>query len=67
MRFKAIVTVRPPDRRSANYKGIEVPKSPEKADDEDVDASLETLRNDAATLVPVDRARPARRRRHARL
>ena len=54
VRVKATVTVRP-DITLGEYKGIEVPQELETATDEEVDTSLETLRRDAAILVPVDR------------
>ncbi len=54
VRVKATVTVRP-EITLGDYKGIEVPAEPDTATDEEVDASLDTLRRDAAILVPVDR------------
>jgi trigger factor len=54
VRVKATVTVRP-DITLGQYKGVEVPEERTTASDEEVDASLETLRRDAAILVPVDR------------
>jgi trigger factor len=54
MRFKAVVAVRPPIE-PAPYEGIEVEDVPEKAGAEDLERALETMRKDAATLVPVDR------------
>jgi trigger factor len=54
MRFKAIVTVRPPIE-PAPYDGIEIPDVAETATDEDLERALETMRKDAATLIPVDR------------
>ena len=54
MRFKAVVTVRPPIE-PAPYEGIEVEDVPEKAGDDDMDQALETMRKNAATLVPVER------------
>ena len=54
MRFKAVVTVRPPIE-PAPYDGIEIEDVTEKAGDDDVERALETMRKDAATLVPVDR------------
>jgi trigger factor len=54
VRVKATVTVRP-DITLGEYKGIEVPQERDTASDEEVDASLDTLRRDAAILVPVDR------------
>ena len=54
MRFKAVVTVRPPIE-PAPYEGIEVEDVSEKAGDDDLDRALETMRKDAATLIPVER------------
>ncbi len=54
MRFKAVVTVRPPIE-PASYDGIEIEDVAETASDEDLERALETMRKDAATLVPVDR------------
>ncbi len=54
MRFKAVVAVRPPIEPPA-YDGLEIDDVPETATDEDLERALETLRKDAATLVPVDR------------
>jgi trigger factor len=54
VRVKATVTVRP-EITLGEYKGIEVPQEPDTATDEEVDTSLETLRRDAAVLIPVDR------------
>jgi trigger factor len=54
LRFKAVVAVRPPIE-PALYEGIEVEDVPEKAGDDDLERALETLRKDAALLVPVDR------------
>ncbi len=54
MRFKAVVAVRPPIE-PAPYEGIEVEDVPEKAGDDDMDQALETMRKNAATLVPVER------------
>jgi trigger factor len=54
VRVKATVTVRP-DITLGEYKGVEVPQESEAASDEEVDSSLESLRRDAAVLVPVDR------------
>lgn len=53
-RFIATVTVRP-KIELGDYKGIELTAVADKADDEDVDRSLEALRREAATLIPVDR------------
>jgi trigger factor len=54
LRFKAVVTVRPPIE-PAPYDGIEIEEASETATDEDLDRALETMRKDAAVLVPVDR------------
>jgi trigger factor len=54
LRFKAVVAVRPPIE-PAPYDGIEVDEISELADDDDLMRALETMRKDAATLVPVDR------------
>ena len=54
MRFKVVVTVRPPIE-PAPYQGIEVEEISEKAGEEDLERALETMRKDAATMVPVDR------------
>ena len=52
--FKAVIPVRPPIEPQ-DYVGVEVTSVPEQASDEDVDRTLEQLRRNAATLVPVDR------------
>lgn len=54
LRFKAVIAVRPPIE-PAPYEGIEVEDVPEKAGDDDLERALDTMRKDAATLVPVDR------------
>jgi trigger factor len=54
MRFKVIVAVRPPIE-PAPYDGIEVQDQPEKADDEDLERALASMRKEGATLLPVDR------------
>jgi trigger factor len=54
MRFKAVVTVRPPIE-PAPYTGIEIEDISEKAGDDDLERALETMQKDAATLIPVDR------------
>jgi trigger factor len=54
MRLKAVVAVRP-EIALGNYKGIELTARSEQADDADVERTIERLRNDAATLVPVER------------
>ena len=55
LRFKAVVTVRPPID-PANYDGIEITEITEKADDADLERALTGMRKNASTLVPVDRA-----------
>lgn len=52
--FKAVVAVRP-DFEPKDYTGVEITDTPEAATDEDVDRALESMRRDAATLIPVDR------------
>jgi trigger factor len=54
MRFKAVVAVRPPID-PGSYEGLEIEDIPEVAGDEDLERALESMRKDAATLVPVDR------------
>lgn len=54
VRVVATVAVRP-KIELGEYKGIELTAVAEKADDEDVEQSMNALRRDAATLVPVDR------------
>ena len=54
VRVKAVVAVRP-DITLSEYKGIEIQQERDTATDEEVDASLDTLRREAAVLVPVDR------------
>ncbi|MBV8423939.1 MAG: trigger factor [Candidatus Eremiobacteraeota bacterium] len=51
---KATVSVRP-EIALQQYKGIEVAQERDTADDEEVETALDTLRRDAAVLVPVDR------------
>jgi trigger factor len=53
-RFKAVVAVRP-EFELKDYAGIEITDAPETASEDDVDATLEQMRREAATLVPVDR------------
>ena len=52
--FKAVVAVRP-EFEPQDYVGIEISDVPETASDDDLDRTLEQMRRDAATLVPVDR------------
>ena len=54
LRVKATVTVRP-EIALGDYKGIEVAQERDKATDEEVETSLESLRREAAVLVPVER------------
>jgi trigger factor len=54
LRVKAVVAVRPPIEPK-DYSGIEVTDIPETATEADAEATLERMRRDAATLVPVDR------------
>jgi trigger factor len=53
-RFKAVVSVRP-EFEPQGYTGVEITDVPETARDEDLDRTLEQMRKEAATLVPVDR------------
>jgi len=55
LRFKAVVTVRP-QFDLKDYAGIEVTEQPTEAGDAELETALDTLRRDAATLVPADRA-----------
>lgn len=55
LRFKAVVTVRP-QFELKTYTGLEITEQPTEAGAEELDTAIETLRRDAATLVPVDRA-----------
>ncbi len=54
VRVKATVAVRP-EITLGQYKGIEIAAEPQTASDDDVAASLDALRREAAVLVPVDR------------
>ena len=54
VRVKAVVAVRP-DITLSEYKGIEIPQERDSATDEEVESSLDTLRREAAVLVPVSR------------
>ncbi len=56
-RFKAVVAVRP-EFEPQGYTGVEIPDIPEIATDEDLQGTIEQMRRDTATLIPVDR--PAR-------
>ena len=55
LKLKAVVTVRP-EIALGDYKGIELTEESQTAADEDVERSMETIRRDAATLMPVSRA-----------
>jgi trigger factor len=52
--FKAVVAVRP-DFEPKDYTGVEITDTAETATEEDVDRALQSMRRDAATLIPVDR------------
>jgi trigger factor len=54
MRWKAVVSVRP-EITVKDYTGIEIEEQPEVATDEDLERALDSMRKDAATLVPVER------------
>jgi trigger factor len=54
LRVKAIVPIRPAIDPQG-YQGVEITEVPESATDDDVERTLEQMRRDAATLVPVDR------------
>ncbi len=54
LRFRAVVSVRPAIEVK-DYTGIELVAQPETATDEEFERALESMRKDAATLVPVDR------------
>lgn len=55
MRFKAVVSVRP-EIAVSNYTGVEIAQQPDVASSEDLEKALESMRKDAATLVPAERA-----------
>ncbi|MFN2459866.1 MAG: trigger factor [Candidatus Velthaea sp.] len=55
LRFKAVVAVRP-DFVLGDYSGVEIEARPQAADDQDIDRALESMRKEAAVLVPADRA-----------
>ncbi len=52
-RFKAVVSVRP-EFDPKDYTGVEITDVQETADEEEIDRTIEQLRREAATLVPVD-------------
>ncbi len=54
LRVKATVAVRPPIELR-DYKGLPVTDDAPPVDDDDVERSLEALRREGATLVPVER------------
>jgi trigger factor len=54
LRVKAVVPIRPAIEPQ-DYAGVEITDVTETATDADVDAALEQMRRNAATLVPVDR------------
>ena len=54
LRFRAVVSIRPVIEVK-DYTGIELTAQPETATDEEFERALESMRKDAATLVPVDR------------
>jgi trigger factor len=54
LRFRAVISVRPAIEVK-DYTGIEIEAQPAAATDEEVDRALESMRKEAATLVPVDR------------
>ncbi len=53
--FKAHVYIRP-EFEPRDYAGVEIADVPESASDEEFERTLEQMRRNAATLVPVDRA-----------
>jgi trigger factor len=54
LRFRAVVAIRPAIELK-DYIGLEVEAQPQSATDEEIDQALESMRKEAATLVPVDR------------
>jgi trigger factor len=54
LRFRAVVAIRPAIEVK-NYTGIELQSQPQTATDEEFDQALESMRKDAAILVPVER------------
>jgi trigger factor len=54
LRVKAVVPVRPAIEL-ADYAGLEVTDVPETASDAETESTLDRMRREAATLVPVDR------------
>ena len=54
LRVKAVVPIRPAIEPK-DYAGVEITDVTETATDADVDAALEQMRRNAATLIPVDR------------
>jgi trigger factor len=56
--FKAVVAIRP-EFEPKDYAGIEITEVPDAATDEQVEETLQQMRREAATLIPVDRAAQA--------
>jgi trigger factor len=54
LRFRAVISVRPAIEVKA-YTGVELEAQPQAASDEEFDRALESMRKEAAVLVPVDR------------
>ncbi len=54
LRFRAVIAVRPVIEVK-NYTGVEIETQPEVATDAEFETALETMRREAAVLVPVDR------------
>ncbi len=54
LRFRAVVSVRPAIEVK-DYVGVEIEAQPQTATDAEFDRALESMRKDAATLIPVDR------------
>ncbi|GAC1535494.1 MAG: trigger factor [Candidatus Velthaea sp.] len=55
LRFKAVVSIRPAIDVK-DYQGVEIEQQPDAATDEELENALESMRKDAATLVPANRA-----------
>lgn len=54
LRVKAVVAIRPAIEPQ-DYSGVEITDVPETATDADLERTIEQMRRDAATLVPVER------------
>ena len=54
LRFRAVVSVRPAIDVK-DYTGVELDARPQAATDEEFESALESMRKEAATLIPVDR------------